>query len=354
MVMLFEPLTLRQLTLKNRIGVSPMCQYSAHEGHVTDWHLVHLGAFAKGGAGLVIMEATAVTPEGRITPEDTGLWHDSQIEPLRRLTRFIEEQGSRAGIQLAHAGRKASCARPWDGGAQYTLDHRGWETIGPSPIAFSPSYRAPRAMTTDDMARTTKSFADAARRARAAGFTWLEIHAAHGYLLHSFLSPLSNHREDAYGGSLHGRCKLLLEIVTACRKEWGQDFPLTVRISASDWAPGGLSIVDTIQVAKLLKDAGVDLIDCSSGGNIPNASIPVAPGFQVPFAEKIRKQTGVPTAAVGLITDPALAETILHEQKADLILLGREFLRDPHWPLRAATTLGAATNPPRQYERAFS
>lgn len=350
---LFDPFTLRNVTLKNRIGVSPMCQYSAHEGMVTQWHMAHLGGFAKGGAGLVIMEATAVAPEGRITPFDTGLWNDAQMEALRPVVAFLETQGCVPGIQIAHAGRKAGHARPWDGGAQLPLDQGGWETVGPSPIAFSPQTRAPRPMTSQDARQLIDDFATAADRARKAGFKWLEIHAAHGYLLHSFLSPLSNHRQDQYGGDVTGRARLLLDVVRACHGTWGDEYPLTVRISASDWAPGGLTIDDSVAICHLLKRENVDLIDVSSGGTVPDARIPLTPGYQVPFATRIRRDTGLPTAAVGLITEPAFANELIEKEETDLVFLGRELLRDPHWPLKAARALGVPSPVPPQYARAF-
>jgi 2,4-dienoyl-CoA reductase-like NADH-dependent reductase (Old Yellow Enzyme family) len=353
---LFEPLTLRGVTLRNRIGVSPMCMYSSEDGFVTDWHLVHLGARATGGAGLVMMEATAVTPEGRITPADAGLWKDAHIDALRRVTRYIEEQGAVPAIQIAHAGRKASHQSPWLGGADLPPAQGGWETVGPSAVAFSPKMRQPRALTKTEIAEHVQAFAAAARRARAAGFKLVEIHAAHGYLLHSFLSPLSNLRTDEYGGDFAGRTRFLMETVRAVRAAWGDDLPLAVRLSATDWVDGGWTGEDSVALARLLKGAGVDLVDCSTGGNVADAKIPVAPGYQVPFADAVRNQANVASAAVGLITEAEQADAIVREGKADVVLLARELLRDPYWPLHAAQELGVPVEQmpvPKQYRRAF-
>jgi len=353
---LFQPLTVKSVTLRNRIGVSPMCQYSSQDGMANDWHLVHLGARAEGGAALVIAEATAVSPEGRITPGCAGLWSDAHIEPLTRVNRFIREHGAVPGIQLAHAGRKASDAVPWAGGAQLAEDAGGWATLAPSAIPFGDDLpKIPRAMTLEDIARVRVDFVAAARRSLQAGYEWLEIHSAHGYLSHEFLSPLSNQRTDAYGGSFDNRIRFLLETVRGVRSVWPERLPLTVRLSCTDWAPGGWDIEQSVELARRLKAEGVDLIDCSSGGLVHHAKIPVGPGYQVPFAERIRREAGLLTAAVGLITEPAQADAIIREGRADLVLLAREFLRDPNWPLRAAKALGHSDQiaPPRQYARAW-
>ena len=353
---LFDPFTLRSVTLRNRIGVSPMCQYSSKEGAATDWHLVHLGARAAGGAGLVIAEATAVSAEGRISPGDAGLWADRQIEPLARITRFVKAHGAVPGLQLAHAGRKASAARPWEGGGHLPESAGGWPIVGPSPVAFGESLaRVPREMTVADLARVQAEFVAAAGRALAAGFEWLELHAAHGYLFHSFLSPLSNRRTDDYGGGFEQRIRFLLETTAAVRAAWPERLPLAVRLSCTDWTEGGWDIGQSVELARRLKALGVDLIDCSSGGGVPKAKIPVGPGYQVPFAERIRREAGLATAAVGLITEPHQADAIIADGRADLVLLAREFLRDPFWPLHAARALGRkdALVPPIQYERAF-
>jgi 2,4-dienoyl-CoA reductase-like NADH-dependent reductase (Old Yellow Enzyme family) len=347
---LFSPLTVKSIVFKNRIVMSPMCQYTAHEGHSTDWHLIHYGTRAAGGAALVMQEATAVLPEGRISPNDLGIWNDAFIPELRRITRFVEEQGSVPGIQLAHAGRKASIANPWEGGKQIGLDHGGWPTSAPSPLPFLPGDRIPVPLTAGDIRRVSDAFRMAAIRAREAGFKVLEIHSAHGYLLHEFLSPFSNHRTDAYGGSFDNRIRLLLEVVDQVRPVWPDEFPLFVRISATDWVPGGWSPEEAVQLAAVLKKKGVDLIDCSSGGNVADAQIPLQPGYQVPFSAEIRK-TGVMTGAVGLITSASQAESILQQNQADLILLGRELLRNPYFPLRTAAELGVETQWPRQYLR---
>jgi 2,4-dienoyl-CoA reductase-like NADH-dependent reductase (Old Yellow Enzyme family) len=346
---LFSPLTLRGLTFRNRISVSPMCQYSCTDGFATDWHLVHLGSRAVGGAGLVMMEATAVSAEGRISPQDHGIWLDTHIPMLRRIADFIRAQGSLAGIQLAHAGRKASTFRPWDGDGAVPVAQGGWkEVFAPSAIPFNEKYPQPIALDAAGVQKVVSDFANAARRAREAGFDVIEIHSAHGYLLHEFLSPLSNQRTDEYGGSFENRIRLLIEIVRAVRTET----PLFVRISATDWAEGGWDADQSVALAKILKTEGVDLIDCSSGGLVPNAKIPVAPGFQVPFAERIRKEAGIATGAVGLITEPKQADEIIRNEQADMVLLAREFLRDPYWPLHAAEALKRPISWPVQYERA--
>ncbi|GHD62387.1 NADH:flavin oxidoreductase/NADH oxidase [Jeongeupia chitinilytica] len=351
MARLFEPLTLRQTRLPNRIAVSPMCQYSAVDGMADDWHLVHLGSFARGGAGLVIAEATAVSPEGRISPQDLGLWHDGQIGPLARITRFIESQGSVPGIQLAHAGRKASTYRTWSGSGSVPVAEGGWATIAPSALAFG-DYAVPVAMSVADIGRVVADFAAATRRALQAGFKVVEIHAAHGYLLHQFLSPLANRRDDAYGGSFDNRARLLFEVVEVVREIWPAALPLFVRLSATDWADGGWNADDTVELSRRLKDAGVDLIDVSTGGMVPDAVIPVGPGYQTPFAAWVRREAGVPASAVGMITAPEQAEQIIANGDADLVMLARELLRDPHWPLNAAAVLKQPVPWPAQYERA--
>ncbi|SDS53861.1 NADH:flavin oxidoreductase/NADH oxidase [Pseudomonas oryzae] len=353
MIQLFQPLTLRQLTLPNRIVVSPMCQYSAREGLANDWHLVHLGSRATGGAGLIIVEATGVTPEGRISPHCLGLWSDAQIEPLRRITRFIDSQGSVAGIQLAHAGRKAGTWRPWEGKAgSVPLEQGGWTPLAPSAIPFDANHHTPQALSREQIAGVVQDFARAAERALKAGFKVAEVHAAHGYLLHQFLSPLSNQRDDEYGGSFANRIRLLLEVVDAVRAVWPAELPLLVRLSATDWLDGGWSELETVELSALLKARGVDLIDVSSGGLAPNAQIPVGPGYQSRFAERVRREAGIPTGAVGLITEPAQAEHVLRSEQADLVLLARELLRDPYWPLHAAEVLGHRLPWPAQYVRA--
>ena len=338
---LFQPLTVRSVTLRNRIGVSPMCQYSAVDGMANDWHYVHLGSRAVGGAGLVIVEATGVAPEGRITPGCMGLWSEKHLEPLARIARFVKAQGAVAGIQIAHAGRKASADLPWKGGAHLSAAQGGWETIAPSAIAFGGNLtKVPRAMTEMDIARVQNDFVATAKRALAAGFEWLELHAAHGYLFNEFLSPLSNHRADNYGGSFENRIRLLSDTTRAVRKVWPDHLPLAVRISAIDWMPGGWQIEDSIALAKLLKAEGVDLMDCSSGGVVPDAKIKVEPGYQVPFAEKIRHGANIPTAAVGFITEPKQADDIVRDGRADIVLLARQMLVDPYWPAHAAKALG--------------
>jgi 2,4-dienoyl-CoA reductase-like NADH-dependent reductase (Old Yellow Enzyme family) len=350
---LFAPLRLRDVELPNRIGVSPMCQYSAVDGLANDWHLVNLGSFAVGGAGLVIAEATAVQANGRISPQDLGLWHDGQIEPLARIARFVASQGAVPGIQLAHAGRKASTRRPWDGGGTVTEDEGGWtDVVGPSAVPFSDTYPHPHALTTDGIAAVVAAFADAARRAHAAGFRVIEIHGAHGYLLHSFLSPLSNHRDDAYGGGFEHRIRLALEVTRAVRGAVPEVMPVLMRVSATDWAEAGWDIEECVDLARRLRAEGVDLIDCSSGGNVVHQRIPVAPGYQVPFAARIRAEAGIPTAAVGLITSPTQAEQILADEAADMVVLAREFLRNPRWAQTAAQALGHALPWPPQYLRA--
>jgi 2,4-dienoyl-CoA reductase-like NADH-dependent reductase (Old Yellow Enzyme family) len=351
---LFTPIRLKQTTVRNRIWVSPMCQYSAVDGVPDDWHLVHLGSFARGGAGLVFTEATAVTPEGRISPADTGLWNDVQQQAWSRVVDFIHGQGATAGIQLAHAGRKASTQRPWEGRGAVEDADGGWQPVAPSAVAF-PGLREPRALTGDELAELVEAFAAAARRAVAAGFDVLEVHAAHGYLLHEFLSPLSNQRSDEYGGSFENRARLWVEVVEAIKLAVGEQVPLVVRLSATDWVEGGWTADDSVRLARLLGAAGVDLVDVSSGGNAL-ADIPVGPGYQVQFARRIRDEAGVPTGAVGMITEAKQAEDVVADGSADVVLLARALLRNPHGALAAATELGVAPGEgvtwPDQYLRA--
>jgi 2,4-dienoyl-CoA reductase-like NADH-dependent reductase (Old Yellow Enzyme family) len=347
---LFEPLTLRGLTLKNRIVVSPMCQYSAEDGFANDWHFVHLGSRAVGGASLIIIEATAVSPEGRITPDDLGIWKDEHIAMLKHINAFMEAQGSVPGVQLAHAGRKASTYAPWKGSG--AVAEGGWQVVAPSALPFSEDYPQPVALDADGLKKVIADFRTATERSLSAGFKVIELHAAHGYLLHQFLSPLSNQRTDTYGGSFENRSRLLLEVVAAVRQVLPPDFPLIVRISATDWTEGGWNADESVKLAGILKDRGVDLIDCSTGGNLPHAKIPVGPGYQVEFAERIKRETSLLTGAVGLITTPAEAEAIVANGQADLVLLAREELRDPYFPLHAAHELGAEVAWPPQYERA--
>jgi len=353
--LLFSPFTLRSVTFRNRIGMSPMCQYSSVDGFANDWHLVHLGSRATGGAGLIIVEATAVEPRGRISPGDLGLWDDRHVEKLSAIARFISEQGAVPAIQLGHAGRKASTQRPWDGGGPiFPHEPEGWQTVAPSPVPFAEGYPEPHELTAAEIQEIVQAFAAAARRAKEAGFKVVEVHAAHGYLVHEFLSPVSNRRSDRYGGSFENRIRFLVEIVEAVRGVWPDDLPLFVRISATDWLPeGGWDVDQSVELAKVLKARGVDLIDTSSGGNVPDAPIPVGPGYQVPLAERIRREAGIATAAVGLITSAHQAEEILQRGQADMVLLGRELLRDPYWPLRAAQALGTPLPYwPVQYHRA--
>lgn len=350
---LFEPLILRGVEFKHRIVVSPMCQYSCTDGFATDWHLVHLGSRAVGRAAAVIAEATAVTADGRISPQDLGIWTDAHVEPLRRAFSFVAEQGSVPGIQLAHAGRKASTSEPWNGGKPITPAQGGWTPIlAPSPLAFAQGYQVPHALSVAEIAAIVEAFAAAARRAYAAGAKLVELHAAHGYLVHSFLSPLSNQRTDQYGGSFANRIRMVCEVVSAVREVWPEQYPLWVRISATDWTEGGWTVDESVELARILQPIGVDLFDCSSGGNIHHAKIPVGPGYQVAFAEQIRRQAGVSTGAVGMITDPAQADQIVRSGQADVVILARQFLRDPYWPLLAARALGHDIQWPLQYERA--
>ena len=351
---LFSPLTIRSITLRNRITVAPMCQYSCVDGLPTNWHLVHLGSRAVGGAGLVIAEATAVEAIGRISPGDTGIWSNNHTEAFKPIAAFIKEQGSVAGIQLAHAGRKASASAPWiNKGAQLSLTEGGWQTIAPSPIPFYETDRAPSEMTQEDIQRVVEAFGQAAKRSLEAGFELVELHGAHGYLINEFLSPLTNRRKDEYGGSFENRLRFLKEVTTAVRAEWPHHLPLFLRISASDWAQGGWAADDSVALANAVKSWGIDLIDCSSGAVVPHAKIPAAPGFQVPFAERVKRESELLSGAVGLITEPVQANEIIVNGQADLILIARAFLRDPYWPLHAAKTLGSAHKPPVQYERAF-
>jgi 2,4-dienoyl-CoA reductase-like NADH-dependent reductase (Old Yellow Enzyme family) len=350
---LFDPLAIREVKFANRVFVSPMCQYSSHDGYANDWHFVHLGSRAVGGAGLVLTEATAVLPEGRISPQDLGIWSDGHIEMLRRIVSFIHEQGSIAGMQLAHAGRKASTRRPWEGSGAIPEAEGGWKkVVAPSALPFADSYPMPQALTSDGIQEVVAAFAAAARRACQAGFRVLEIHAAHGYLIHEFLSPLSNKRSDDYGGSFENRTRLCREIVAAVRSEWLKELPLFVRISATDWIDGGWNINESVKLAGELKQIGVDLIDCSSGGNVPHAKIPVGPGYQVAFAERIRREAEILTGAVGMITSPVQAEHIIRTGQADAVIMAREFLRDPYWALRAARELEQPIAWPVQYLRA--
>lgn len=350
---LFSPLTIKDITFKNRITVSPMCEYSSVDGFANDWHLVHLGSRAVGGAALIIQEATAVSPEGRITPDDMGLYKDEHIDKLQNITGFIHAHGAIAGIQLAHAGRKASNKSPWKGGRQIPADDpERWQTVAPSPIPFAPDQIPPAALDITGIQNVIGDFKAAAARALQAGYKVVEIHAAHGYLINEFLSPLSNQRTDEYGGSFENRIRLLLEIIEAVKTVWPATLPLFVRISASDWMPGGWDENDSVQLAKILINKGIDLVDCSSGGNVLGAKIPVEPGYQVPFAEKIKKETGMLTGAVGLITEAQQAEIILQNGQADLIFIARESLRDPYFPLHAAKALGEDVEWPVQYLRA--
>ncbi len=351
-VELFTPLTIRGITLRNRIAVSPMCQYSSIDGKATDWHLVHLGSRAVGGAGLVMVEATAVEDIGRISPQDMGLWNDEQKAALSSIADFIIRQGSMPAIQLAHAGRKASTSAPWNGGKPLSLSEGGWTPIGPSPIAFAEGYATPLEMTEQDILRVTAAFRQSARRSVRAGFKIIEIHSAHGYLLHSFLSPLSNKRTDQYGGSLENRMRFLTQVARAIREEIPEGMPLFVRISATDWADGGWDLEQSVALSQQLRSAGVDLIDCSSGALVPHVKIPAAPGYQVPFAEEIKRKAGIMTGAVGMITEPSQAEEIISGGKADIVLMAREMLRDPYWPLHAAKQLGVDIDWPVQYTRA--
>jgi 2,4-dienoyl-CoA reductase-like NADH-dependent reductase (Old Yellow Enzyme family) len=351
---LFSPLPLRDLNLRNRIVVSPMCQYSSDDGFANDWHLVHLGSRAVGGAALVFTEAAAVLPDGRISPEDLGIWKDAQIDMLARIFQFVEAQGAIAGVQLAHAGRKASTGQPWKGGKPVDIAHGGWAPIfAPSALPFADGYQVPQELDPVRIREITQAFANATERALHAGAKVIELHAAHGYLLQSFLSPLSNHRTDEYGGSFENRIRFLCETIAAVRQVWPEKYPLFVRISSTDWTQGGWTEDDSVALACKLKSLGVDLIDCSSGGTVRGAKIPVGPGYQVPFAARIRRDAGIATGAVGMITSPEQADQIVRLGQADLILMAREFLRRPYWPVDAGSALRQPVTPPPQYERAF-
>lgn len=354
--LLFTPLKIKSVEVANRIWVSPMCQYSSRDGHPTEWHFVHLGSRAVGGAGLIVIEATAVSPEGRISPDDSGIWSDEHVSSFQRITQFLKSHGCVAAIQLAHAGRKASTAVPWLGRGVLTPAERGWQPVAPSAIPFEAGTPPPRQMSLDDIAKVVRDFESATIRSLKAGFQVVELHLAHGYLMHEFLSPLSNTRTDNYGGSLENRMRLPLEIAKAVRGIWPADLPLFARISATDWADGAdaensWKLSDSVELSRRLKALGVDLIDCSSGGTLANPKIPVGPGYQVPFSETIRRETGVLTAAVGMITEPNQAEAILEKGQADVIFMAREFLRDPYWPARAARHFGIKISRPNQYLR---
>jgi 2,4-dienoyl-CoA reductase-like NADH-dependent reductase (Old Yellow Enzyme family) len=352
---LFDQYRLRGVTLRNRIGVSPMCEYSADDGMPNDWHFVHLGARAVGGAGLIITEAAAVEARGRITAGDAGIWSDVHIEPWAKITKFLKQHGAVPGIQLAHAGRKASTYRPWEPGTGVPDADGGWEPVAPSVLAFADGYRLPHALSVSEIKECVAAFADAAVRSDSAGFDWLELHGAHGYLTHEFLSPLSNIRTDDYGGSFDNRIRFVLETARAVREVWPEAKPLTVRLSCTDWTEGGWTLQDSVELSRRLKTEGVDLVDCSSGGNVPNAKIPVGAGYQVPFAEAIRREVGIATAAVGMITSPMQADEIVRNGRADIVLLARESLRDPNWPIKAANELHRKDKAPIpvQYARAF-
>jgi len=349
---LFSSLQIKSITLQNRITISPMCQYSAEDGFANDWHLVHLGSRATGGAGLIIQEATAVSPEGRISPEDLGLWKDDHIQKLKSITKFIIDQGSVPGIQLAHAGRKASVSSPWLGNKKLSQNQDGWETVAPSAIPYHDNEQVPTALDSAGIQKVIADFKSATRRAVLAGYQVMEIHGAHGYLLHQFLSPLTNTRTDEYGGSFENRIRLLLEVLQAVQLEWPKELPLLVRISATDWADGGWNVEESVQLSKILKEKGVDLIDVSSGGLVSHQQISLGPNYQVHFAEKIKKETGILTGAVGLITGSQQAEAIVAEDKADLVLFARESLRNPNLGLTFAQELGVDVQWPKQYERA--
>jgi 2,4-dienoyl-CoA reductase-like NADH-dependent reductase (Old Yellow Enzyme family) len=352
MSVLFSPLRLRGLELRNRIAMSPMCQYSSTDGFPNDWHVVHLASRAVGGVGLVLTEATAVSPEGRISPADTGIWSDAQGEAWAGIAGLVRSHGAAVGMQLAHAGRKASTHVPWRGGKEVPPGEGGWPTVAPSAIRFAADYPEPRALAPGEIRQVVDDFASAARRAQRAGFDCVEIHAAHGYLLHQFLSPLSNERADAYGGSLDNRLRLTLEVARAVRETWPKEQPVLLRLSASDWAEGGWDLEQSVELCRRLREIGIDLVDCSSGGRVAHARIAPGPGYQVPFAAAIRERAGVATGAVGLITEPAQAEEVVASGKADLVLLARALLRDPYWPLHAAGALGGDVAWPVQYLRA--
>jgi 2,4-dienoyl-CoA reductase-like NADH-dependent reductase (Old Yellow Enzyme family) len=349
---LFDPLPMRSLTLPHRLVVSPMCQYSSVDGFADDWHFVHLGTRAVGGAALVMTEAAAVSPEGRISPQDLGIYDEGHVAGLARIVRFVHAQQTLAGIQLAHAGRKASTHRPWGGSGAVDRDYGGWQPLAPTDQAFAPNYPVPVALSTREIATLVASFRAAAQRALRAGFDVVEIHGAHGYLIHEFLSPLVNTRADAYGGPFDNRIRLCLEIVDAVRSVWPERLPLFVRLSCTDWKDGGWDVDQTVELARRLKPRGVDLIDCSSGGLVVDQQIAVGPGYQVPFADRVRREASIATGAVGLITTPAQANAIVEQEQADVVLLARELLRDPYFPLRAARELGKEIKWPPQYVRA--
>ena len=351
-VSLFEPLTIRGVEFRNRIFVSPMCEYSSVDGMPDDWHLVHLGSRAVGGAGLVLTEATAVSAQGRISPADTGIWSAAHADAFARIAAFIRAQGAVPGVQLAHAGRKASTQIPWLGGGPLTPAEGAWQTVAPSAVPFDAGYHTPHALSVDELDGVVAEWVAATRSAEAAGFAVIELHMAHGYLLHQFLSPLSNRRDDAYGGSLENRMRFPLRVATAVREVWPAHLPLFVRISATDWAPGGWDIDQSVQLAAQLRELGIDLIDCSTGGNVPHVKIPVGPGYQVPFAERIRREAKIATGAVGMITEPDQANEIVASGKADAVIMARQLLRDPYWPLHAARALGVDVPWPNQYLRA--
>lgn len=349
---LFAPFRQRGLTLRNRVVVSPMCQYSSTDGFANDWHFVHLGSRAVGGAGLIVLESTAVTPVGRISPRDLGIWDDAHVDGLARCVRFMADQGAPAGVQLGHAGRKASTVPPWEGSRMVTPQDGGWLPVAPSAIPYRASDPAPHALSLGEVRAVVDAFAAATRRALAAGFRVIELHAAHGYLLHQFLSPLTNQRTDEYGGSFENRVRLTLEVVDAVRTVWPGELPLWVRVSATDWADGGWDAEQTVELARLLAARGVDLVDCSTGGLVAGVKIPVGPGYQVEFAERVRREGGIATGAVGMITTPEQADEIVRSGRADVVLLARQLLRDPYWPLRAGKALGERVKWPVQYERA--
>jgi 2,4-dienoyl-CoA reductase-like NADH-dependent reductase (Old Yellow Enzyme family) len=349
---LFEPFTSRGLTLPHRIVVSPMCQYSSTDGFASDWHLVHLGSRAVGGAALVMTEASAVTAEGRISPHDLGIYLDAHVDMLSRIVGFIHSQGSAAGTQLAHAGRKGSTQRPWEGHSAITPEEGGWEPVGPTAEPFSDTYPVPRPLETQEIPSIVAAFGSAARRAQDAGFDMLELHGAHGYLIHEFLSPLTNTRTDRYGGSFENRIRLCLEIVDAVRHVWPERMPVWLRISATDWAPGGWDVDQAVELARRVREHGIDLVDCSSGGLVMSQKIALGPGYQVPFAERVRREAGIATGAVGLITTATQADAIIRNEQADCVLLARQMLRDPYWPMHAAAELGVTFPWPAQYLRA--
>jgi 2,4-dienoyl-CoA reductase-like NADH-dependent reductase (Old Yellow Enzyme family) len=350
---LFETYTQRSLTFRNRLIVSPMCQYSATDGVPNHWHFVHLGSRAVGGAGAVIAEATAVSAEGRISGHDTGIWNDAQVQAWRPMTAFIAEQGAIPGVQLAHAGRKASVLQPWEGGGPLSAEQGAWQTVAPSAMPFDTHWHVPQALDAEGIRKVITDFRAAAARARDAGFKLIELHGAHGYLLHQFMSPLSNHRDDEYGGDFENRTRLVHEVIAAVREVWPAELPLWLRISATDWADGGWTIDDSVRLAGDVSALGVDLIDVSSGGLVPHVKIPIAPGYQVPFAARVRQDAGIPTGAVGLITEPAQADGIIAGGAADVVLIARASLRDPYFPRRAAQELGATITAPVQYQRAW-